>query len=235
MLGVQWLRNYNLITFDFDQLQLSFNKEDKTVVLQGESDMIAPIIQLMSSGEFKQTLNTTTHGYFGYLFGLAQDSLGSTDFMKSDLEIGDIKENNQFQSQLEEVLQSYSAVFKEPKGLPPNRSHDHHINLKEGSQPINLRPYRYPYVQKEEIEKIVSELMASGVIHPSNSLYAFLVLLVKKHDGSWRMCVDYRSLNEMTVKDKFPIPAINELLDELHGSRWYFKLNLRYGYHQIRV
>lgn len=136
---------------------------------------------------------------------------------------------------MKNLLQEFSQVFQEPKGLPPTRLQDHHIKLKEGNQPVNLRPYRYSYVQKEEIEKIVKEMLQNGTIQPSNSPYAFPILLVKKHDANWRMCIDYRALNNMTVKDKFPIPAIDELLDELHGSNWYSKLDLRSGYHQIRV
>lgn len=133
------------------------------------------------------------------------------------------------------MLQAFADVFEEPTGLPPVRDYDHQIDLKDEAGPINCRPYRYAAVQKDAIEKLIGEMLHAGVIRQSRSPYASPVVLVKKKDGSWRLCVDYRALNQVTVKDKFPIPVIEELLEELGGSTIFSKIDLRSGYWQIRM
>nr|GFA84026.1 transposon Tf2-1 polyprotein [Tanacetum cinerariifolium] len=136
---------------------------------------------------------------------------------------------------IQKVLTDFCKVFQEPSGLPPPRFHDHSIPLLQGSKPMSSRPYRQPYFQKNEIEKQVRELLSQGLIRPSHSPLSYPVLLVKKSDGSWRFCVAYRALNDITIKDKYPIPMIDELLNELYGAQIFSKLDLRSGYHQIRV
>lgn len=138
--------------------------------------------------------------------------------------------------ELEGILTDFASIFVEPSHLPPSRhAFDHCIPLKEGTNPIKVGPYRYPLIQKDVIEQLTNVLLKQGVIRPSNSPFASPVVLVKKKDGGWRMCIDYRALNKATIKDIFPIPLIGELLDELHGTQYFSKLDLRAGYHQIRV
>lgn len=100
---------------------------------------------------------------------------------------------------------------------------------------VNVKPYRYPYFQKAKIERLVREMIVEGVIRPSSSPYSASVLLIKKSDGSWRFCVDYHALNAVTIKDRFPIPIMEELFDELTGAQVFSKLDLRAGFHQVRI
>jgi hypothetical protein len=137
---------------------------------------------------------------------------------------------------LQGIIDKHSKVFEDiPKGLPPTRNHDHDIHLIPRSVPPNIRPYRYSYTQKSEIEQMVEEMLEVGIIIPSQSSYSTLVVMLFKKDGSWRMCPDYRELKKITIKDKFPIPVIDELFDELHGAIYFTKLYLCSGYHQIRM
>ncbi|GJY21823.1 putative mitochondrial protein [Tanacetum coccineum] len=107
-------------------------------------------------------------------------------------------------------------------------------NIQAGALRVNIRPYKHPPTQKDAIEVMVKELLEAGVIKKSHSPFASPIVMVKK-DNSWRMCVDYRQLNKQTVKDRFPIHIIEELIDELHGAKLFTKLDLRSGYHQIKM
>lgn len=136
---------------------------------------------------------------------------------------------------IQHILQQYHDVFAEPEGLPPRRGCDHTIPLMEGAQPVQIRPYRNSPDMKDEVERQVAELLKSGVIQISTSAFASPAILVQKKDLTWRLCIDYRRLNMITVPRKYPIPVVDELIDELAGAQWFSKLDLRAGYHQIRL
>lgn len=135
--------------------------------------------------------------------------------------------------QIQCLLHRFTHLFQQPTSLPPTRPTDHAIHLKPSQPPVNVRPYRYPYFQKQEIEKQVDDMLRRGMIQLSRSPFSSSVLLVRKKDGTWRFCVDYRALNSITVKDRFPIPTIDELLDDLGTATWFSKLDLARGFHQI--
>lgn len=131
------------------------------------------------------------------------------------------------------LLAKFQDIFLTLAALPPCRHCDYAIPLLPGTTPVSIRPYRYPLVIKDEIEHQVRTMLDSRVIQHSDSPFSSPVLLVKKKDESYRFCVDFRHLNVVTAKSKYPVPIIEELLDELEGASWFSSLDLTAGYHQI--
>jgi hypothetical protein len=127
------------------------------------------------------------------------------------------------------LLRDFEDVFTISTGLPPPRRLNYRIHLQPGTTPIVVRPYRYPQLVKDELERQCHDMIKQGIIRHSTSAYSSPVLLVKKQHGSWRFCVDYHALNAKTIRDMFPIPVVDELLDELRGARFFSKLDLRSG------
>lgn len=145
-------------------------------------------------------------------------------------------ESKQLPAEIAQLLQEFQSMFDPPTGYPPPRVCEHDIPLLLGAIPVSVRPYRYPLPPvKDEIERQVTEMLHSGIIQHSQSPFSSSVLLVKKKDGTFRFCGDFRQLNAITVKSKYPVPVIEELLDELHGASWFSCLDLAAGYHQIHL
>lgn len=197
--------------------KLSFQDRGKTVQLQGLTPNTTSCPEItLSQLEALENSNLVCH--------LVQLS-----------EIKESKEQVPCPPQISGLLSEFEALFAEPQGLPPRREFDHKITLLPGSRHVNLRPYRYNLEQKDEIEKQIVEMLRQGIIQLSTSPYASPVLLVQKKDGTWRFCIDFRYLNALTLKNRYPLPIIDELLDELSGAAWFTSLDLRSGYHQIRM
>ena len=210
MLGIQWLSTLGTIRWNFKHLRMEFLFQGQRVVLRGTSQSELSWM----SGKVMAKYVSHQDPYLNSVccFGISASL--------SIMHCSDGQEQNN-SVELQSVLEEYSDVFAEPKTLPPHRSFDHHIPLKDREVSVNVRPYRYPLSQKDVIESMIKELLDSGVIRPSHSPFSSPIVMVKKKDGSWRMSIDYRQLNKFTVKDKFPINVIEELIDELLGAKCF--------------
>ncbi|GJW43285.1 putative reverse transcriptase domain-containing protein [Tanacetum coccineum] len=134
------------------------------------------------------------------------------------------------------IVRDFPKVFPEDlSGLPPARPVEFQIDLIPGAAPVARAPYRLAPSEMKELSEQLQELSDKGFIRPSSSPWGAPVLFVKKKDGSFRMCIDYRELNKLTVKNRYPLPRIDDLFDQLQGSSIYSKIDLRSGYHQLRV
>jgi hypothetical protein len=133
------------------------------------------------------------------------------------------------------VIQEYPDVFlEELPGVPPNHDIEFLIELLPGTQPISKRPQRMLVNELVEIKKQIAELQAKGFVGPSSSPWGAPVLFVEK-DGTQRMCIDYRSLNEVTIKNKYPLPRMEDLFDKMKGAGVFLKIDLRSKYHQLKI
>ncbi|XP_042019016.1 uncharacterized protein LOC121766845 [Salvia splendens] len=224
ILGMDWLESLGPITADFADKKLTFFQGNCQVVLQG---ILPPprraTLHLLAS----LVPPREGHDIFELLL-LDPEAVQGGATASEDFPVG-------LPSGIVEVLTKFRTVFSLPTGMPPKRPFDHRVHLLPGTRPINVRPYRYPYFQKNEIERQVKDMLEQGIIQRSNSPFSSPVLLIWKKDGTFRFCIDYRALNSATTPDHFPIPTADELFDELGKARVFTKLDLRSGYHQIRM
>ncbi|GKC49309.1 putative reverse transcriptase domain-containing protein [Tanacetum coccineum] len=170
---------------------------------------------------------TKTHKYLdrGFLIFLAQVTKNKIENESEEKRLKDAP-----------TVRNFLEVFPEDlPGLPPTRQVEFQIDLVPGAAPVARAPYRLAPTELQELSTQLQELSDKGFIRPSSSPWGAPVLFVKKKDGSFRMCIDYRELNKLTVKNRYPLPRIDDLFDQLQGSRVYSKIDLRSGYHQLRV
>lgn len=167
----------NSTKINWKTLEMKIHMGNNTVILKGEEELSKSLVSLKS---MIKTLQKEREGVFLELCSVqVKERQAEPDIPQPVLEI----------------IREFKAVFEAPVGLPPLRDHEHAITLKAGSEPINVRPCRYPHAQKTKIEKLVSEMLEARIIQTSMSPFSSPVLLVKKKDGGWRFYVDYRALN----------------------------------------
>ncbi|XP_004514016.3 uncharacterized protein [Cicer arietinum] len=213
VLGLDWLAGLGEIKADFGKLELTLKQGEKFIRIAGNPAL------------------TKTELPFGALMQVLKEE-GEGLLIQCERTKTELDSQKTLPKNFLKLLDEFDEICSDPKELPPVRKHDHAIHLKEGASIPHLRPYRYPHYQKTEIERLVAEMLESGVIRHSISPYSSPIILVKKKDGGWRFCVDYRALNKITIPNKFPIPIIEELLDEIGGATVFTKLDLKSGYHQ---
>ncbi|XP_019183954.1 PREDICTED: uncharacterized protein LOC109178857 [Ipomoea nil] len=224
VLGMDWIDTYAPIQLHTRPPSISFHKEGKKVLLKGMSRKAA--LQQVSKKELRRWQKEGVQGFLVH---------GTSYSVQGNISVSHHQKPDPHQQELTAILQEFHDLFDEPKTLPPHRPFDHEIPLIPSTKPVNIKPYRYSYLQKNIIEKMVEEMLSAGIITPSTSSFASPVLLVPKKDNSWRFCIDYRALNEITIKNKFPIPLVEDLFSELASAKVFTKLDLRSGYHQVRM
>jgi len=203
VLGVQWLVTLGDITWNLQKLEMSFVAGHKKVLLHGIKPGSVREVKALKFNKKQESQVQISMIY------------ANTCEEPNNKQICAIENNNNTAvfPAIKQLQEESADIFEEPTELPPFRdNHNHKIPIKEGYDPINQRPYRYAVHQKNEIDKIVEDLLAKGTIQKSSSPYASPVVLVKKKDDSWRLCVDCRGLNGVTIKDRFPIPLIEDLI-----------------------
>ncbi|KAK4407690.1 Transposon Ty3-G Gag-Pol polyprotein [Sesamum angolense] len=208
------------VEYDYNAMTITVSKNGKKWGLQALKQRSE--LHLITTKGMTKLMKEGAYGFVEQLHLIAVVPVTRTSLLTQD-------------TSLSTQLTAYSDIFEEPQGLPPQRTIQHQIVLKPDAVLKKMHPYRYSYSQKNEIETIVKSMLKQGIIQPNQSPFGSPILLVKKKDGTWRMCIDYRYLNSLTVKYNFPIPIIDELLDELHGACYFSKIDLRSGYFQIRM
>ena len=213
IIGMDWLdANYADIMCREKAVRLHL-PNDETLIVYG--DKPSKPLHIISCLKAKRYLRKKCYAFLAHV----------VDKKKEAREIKDIPE-----------VCDFPDVFPEDlPGVPPQRQVEFRIDLIPGAAPVAKSPYRLAPAEMQELSSQLQELLDKGFIRPSSSPWGSPVLFVKKKDGSFRMCIDYRELNKLTVKNRYPLPRIDDLFDQLQGASYFSKIDLRSGYHQIRV
>ena len=250
ILGKSWLDRWNP-NIDWRAGTISIQVGKKTVVLESdypttEGAKLSSIfgkraVSVQVSAQRMKRLARTEDVYVAIVRPSLEDKTDQEDQEQQEVnaivELDDEKIDTPFPREIKDILVEFSDVFPKelPAGLPPKRAVDHCIELLPGTEPPHRAPYKMSTQALDKLKTQLKELTEHGYIQPSVSPFGASVLFVPKKNGSLRMCVDYRALNKATVRNRYPLPRIEELLDRLGDAKVFTKIDLRSGYHQIRV
>ncbi|GJT38673.1 putative reverse transcriptase domain-containing protein [Tanacetum coccineum] len=220
IIGMDWLRRcHAVIVCDEKLVQIPYGNETLTFRGNESSNRRESRLTVISCSKAQEYMAK------GCQIFLAQISAKKEEDKSERKQIKDVP-----------IIRDFPEVFPEDlPGLPPARPVEFQIDLIPGAAPVARAPYRLAPSEMKELSDQLQELSDKGFIRPSSSPWGAPVLFVKKKDGSFRMCIDYRELNKLTVKNRYPLPRIDDLFDQLQGSSIYSKIDLRSGYHQLRV
>ncbi|KAL0378531.1 UNVERIFIED_CONTAM: Retrovirus-related Pol polyprotein from transposon.6 [Sesamum radiatum] len=213
ILGMDWLAQHRAVVDCYKKEVMIESSDHPKVVFVGERQVVP--VCVISAMEARQLMLEGCEAYLAHVI----------DAEKVNPTLEEIP-----------VVRDFPEVFpNDLPGLPPHREVDFTIETFPGVAPISIAPYRMAPVELQELKKQIEELLEKGFIRPSTSPWGAPVLFVKKKDGSMRLCIDYRQLNRVTVKNKYPLPRIDDLLDQLKGATTFSKIDLRSGYWQLRI
>lgn len=220
VLGRPWLAEYNpIIDWKLPEVNIQFGGKEVVLPLANMDPEPCPESKLISAIQLKRLVRKKGNPVILAIVRSTEDS-GNSD----SLHPGFVK-----------LKKNYEVLFSEDFELPPKRDVDHQIELETNAKPPFRATYKMSFLELNELKKQLIELLEKGFIQPSKSPYGAPVLFVKKKDGGLRLCIDYRALNKLTIKNRYPLPRIEELFDRLQGAKVFSKIDLRSGYHQIRI
>ncbi|GJV02359.1 putative reverse transcriptase domain-containing protein [Tanacetum coccineum] len=220
IIGMDWLSKYSAV-IDCAEKIVRIPWKNKTLIIHGDGSTQGNVTRL----NIISCTKTQKYMEKGFPIFLAHVTTKEVEDKSEKKRLEDVP-----------IVQDFPEVFPEDlPGLPPTRQVEFQIDLVPGAAPVARAPYRLAPSEMKELSEQLKELSDKGFIRPSSSPWGAPVLFVKKKDGSFRMCIDYRELNKLTVKNRYPLPRIDDLFDQLQGSSVYSKIDLRSGYHQLRV